>query len=155
MESGVAEGARIGLGRLMCGVVGIHAPDQEAAGLAALGLFALQHRGQESAGVAVSDGNGVMVYKDLGLVDQVIDERRLQSLRGDLAIAHCRYSTTGSTIWENSQPAFRLGPRRSVAIGHNGNLVNTQALLEELPGGRRAEGDSIPVEQIFRRMHDR
>jgi amidophosphoribosyltransferase len=120
----------------MCGVVGIHAPKQEASALAALGLFALQHRGQESAGVAVSDGHGVMVYKDLGLVDQVIDERRLQSLQGDLAIAHCRYSTTGSTIWENSQPAFRLGPRRAVAVGHNGNLVNTRALLEELPGGR-------------------
>jgi len=120
----------------MCGVVGIHAPNQEAAALAALGIFALQHRGQESAGVAVSDGKGVMVYKDLGLVDQVIDERRLQSLRGNLAIAHCRYSTTGSTIWENSQPAFRLGPRRAVAVGHNGNLVNTRQLLEELPGGR-------------------
>jgi amidophosphoribosyltransferase len=120
----------------MCGVVGIHSPNQEAAGLAALGLFALQHRGQESAGVAVSDGNGVMVYKDLGLVDQVLDDRRLQSLRGELAIAHCRYSTTGSTIWENSQPAFRLGPRRAVAVGHNGNLVNTKQLLEELPGGR-------------------
>src|SRR5918997_3922953 len=120
----------------MCGVVGIHAPSQEAAARAALGLFALQHRGQESAGVAVSDGHGVMVYKDLGLVDQVIDERRLESLRGELAIGHCRYSTTGSTIWENSQPAFRLGPRRAVAIGHNGNLVNTRELLDELPGGR-------------------
>ncbi len=120
----------------MCGIVGVHAPGQDAAGIAALGLFALQHRGQESAGVAVSDGNGVMVYKDLGLVDQVIDERRLQSLRGELAIAHCRYSTTGSTVWENSQPAFRLGPRRPVAVGHNGNLVNTRELLDELPGGR-------------------
>ncbi len=120
----------------MCGVVGIHAPGQDAASLAALGLFALQHRGQESAGVAVSDGHGVMVYKDLGLVDQVLDDRRLQSLRGELAISHCRYSTTGSTIWENSQPSFRLGPRRTVAIGHNGNLVNTQELLEQLPGGR-------------------
>jgi amidophosphoribosyltransferase len=120
----------------MCGIVGVHAPSQDAAALAALGLFALQHRGQESAGVAVSDGKGVMVYKDLGLVDQVIDERRLQSLRGDLAIAHCRYSTTGSTVWENSQPSFRLGPRRAVAVGHNGNLVNTRQLLDELPGGR-------------------
>jgi amidophosphoribosyltransferase len=120
----------------MCGVVGIHAPGQDAAGLATLGLFALQHRGQESAGVAVSDGRGVMVYKDLGLVDQVLDERRLQSLRGDLAIAHCRYSTTGSTIWENSQPALRMGPARTVAVGHNGNLVNTRELLEALPGGR-------------------
>jgi amidophosphoribosyltransferase len=120
----------------MCGVVGIHAPGQDAAGLATLGLFALQHRGQESAGVAVSDGRGVMVYKDLGLVDQVLDEGRLQSLRGDLAIAHCRYSTTGSTIWENSQPALRMGPARTVAVGHNGNLVNTRELLEALPGGR-------------------
>ena len=120
----------------MCGVVGVHAPNQDASALAALGLFALQHRGQESAGVAVSDGHGVMVYKDLGLVDQVIDERRLQSRQGHLAIAHCRYSTTGLTIWENSQPAYRLGPRRAVAVGHNGNLVNTRDLLDELPGGR-------------------
>src|SRR3954467_5094688 len=119
----------------MCGVVGIHAPGQDAAGLATLALFALQHRGQESAGVGVSDGRGVMVYKDLGLVDQVLDERRLQSLRGDLAIAHCRYSTTGSTIWENSQPTLRMGSRRTVAVGHNGNLVNTAQLLEQLPGG--------------------
>ena len=109
----------------MCGVVGIHAPGQDAAGLAALALFALQHRGQESAGIGVSDGRGVMVYKDLGLVDQVLDERRLQSLNGDLAIAHCRYSTTGSTIWENSQPTLRMGAQRTVAVGHNGNLVNT------------------------------
>ena len=101
----------------MCGVVGIHAPGQEAAGLASLALFALQHRGQESAGVAVSDGDGVMVYKDLGMVAQVLDERRLPSLRGHLAIAHCRYSTTGSTLWENSQPAYRLGPQRTVAVG--------------------------------------
>ncbi len=120
----------------MCGVVGIHAPGQEAAPLAALGLFALQHRGQESAGIAVSDRDGVMVYKDLGLVSQVLDETHIASLQGDLAISHCRYSTTGSTLWENSQPTFRLGPRRTVAIGHNGNLVNTQALLAELPGGR-------------------
>jgi amidophosphoribosyltransferase len=120
----------------VCGIVGVHVPERDAAGLAALGLFSLQHRGQESAGLAVSDGRGVMVYKDLGLVDQVLDERRLQSLRGHVAIAHCRYSTTGSTVWENSQPAFRLGPSRAVAVGHNGNLINTRALLDELPGGR-------------------
>ena len=86
--------------------------------------------------MGVSDGRGVMVYKDLGLVDQVLDERRLQSLRGNLAIAHCRYSTTGSTIWENSQPTLRMGAQRTVAVGHNGNLVNTAALLEQLPGGK-------------------
>jgi amidophosphoribosyltransferase len=120
----------------MCGVVGVHSPGQDAAELAAQAIFALQHRGQESAGLAVSDGSDVMVYKDLGLVDRVLSERTLQSLRGQRAIAHCRYSTTGSTIWENSQPQFRLGPRRRVAVGHNGNLVNTQDLLDQLPGGR-------------------
>ena len=103
---------------------------------ASLGLFALQHRGQESAGVAVSDGEQLMLYKDLGMIASVLDERRLPSLRGDLAIAHCRYSTTGSTVWENAQPTFRLGPRRALAIGHNGNLVNTRELLGQLSGGR-------------------
>lgn len=120
----------------MCGVVGVHAPGQGAGAIAALGLFALQHRGQESAGVAVGDGREVIVYKDLGLVSQVLDERRIGTLDGGLAIAHCRYSTTGSTRWENSQPTFRIGPRRTVAIGHNGNLVNTRELLAALPGGR-------------------
>jgi amidophosphoribosyltransferase len=120
----------------MCGVVGIHAPGQEAVRLAALGIFALQHRGQESAGVAVSDGDGVMVYKEMGMVAQVLDDRRLPAFPGHLAIAHCRYSTTGSTVWENSQPAYRLGPRRSVAVGHNGNLVNTRELLGRLRGGK-------------------
>ncbi|MBA2557936.1 MAG: amidophosphoribosyltransferase [Chloroflexi bacterium] len=132
----------------MCGIVGVQVPGGEAAGLAALGLFALQHRGQESAGVAVSDGEGVMVYKDLGMVAQVLDDRRLPSLRGHLAIAHCRYSTTGSTLWENSQPAFRLGPRRTVAVGHNGNLVNTRELLERLPGGRSRLHGSTDTELL-------
>jgi amidophosphoribosyltransferase len=108
----------------------------EAATVAALGLFALQHRGQESAGIAVSDGDQLMLYKDLGMISSVLDERRIPSLRGDLAIAHCRYSTTGSTVWENAQPTFRLGPRRAIAIGHNGNLVNTRDLLDQLSGGR-------------------
>ncbi len=138
----------------MCGVVGIYAPGHEAAGLAALGLFALQHRGQESAGVAVSDGEQVMVYRDLGMVPQVLDERRLPSLRGHLAIAHCRYSTTGSTLWENSQPAFRLGPRRVVAIGHNGNLVNTRELLDLLPGGRARLRGSTDTELLTALLSD-
>jgi amidophosphoribosyltransferase len=123
----------------MCGVVGVVPPagsEQDAAAIASLGLFALQHRGQESAGVAVSDGEQLMLYKDLGMIASVLDERRLPSLKGDLAIAHCRYSTTGSTIWENAQPTFRLGPRRALAIGHNGNLVNTRELLAQLSGGR-------------------
>jgi amidophosphoribosyltransferase len=132
----------------MCGIVGVYVPEHEAAGLAAMALFALQHRGQESAGVAVSDGREVMVYKDLGLVAQVLDERRLPSLRGHLAIAHCRYSTTGSTRWENSQPSFRLGSRRTVAVGHNGNLVNTRQLLELLPGGMRSMSGTSDTELL-------
>jgi amidophosphoribosyltransferase len=123
----------------MCGVFGVALPPgsgAEAAAVASTGLFGLQHRGQESAGLAVSDGAEIFLYKDLGMIAQVLDERRLPSFRGDLAIAHCRYSTTGSTIWENAQPTFRLGPRRAVAIGHNGNLVNTRELLTQLEGGR-------------------
>jgi amidophosphoribosyltransferase len=123
----------------MCGVFGAVLPPgsgSAAASIAELGLFALQHRGQESAGIAVSDRSEIFLYKDLGMIAQVLDERRLPGFRGDLAIAHCRYSTTGSTIWENAQPTFRLGPRRQVAIGHNGNLVNTRELLEQLEGGR-------------------
>ncbi len=122
----------------MCGVVGVVLPNHghEAAGVAATALFALQHRGQELAGIGVSDGKHLMIYKDLGMVGQVLDERRIPSLAGDLAVAHCRYSTTGSTVWENAQPTLRLGPRRALAIGHNGNLVNTRELLEQLQGGR-------------------
>jgi amidophosphoribosyltransferase len=123
----------------MCGVFGVALPPgsgTEAAAVASTGLFALQHRGQESAGLAVSDGAEIFLYKDLGMIAQVLDDRRLPSFHGDLAIAHCRYSTTGSTIWENAQPTFRLGPRRAVAIGHNGNLVNTRELLTQLEGGR-------------------
>src|SRR3954465_1727758 len=123
----------------MCGVFGVVLPpagDQGAAGPAALGVFALQPRGQESAGVAVSDGEQLMLYKDLGMIASVLDERRLPSLKGELAIAHCRYSTTGSTVWENAQPTHRLGPRRALAVGHNGNLVNTRDLLDQLQGGR-------------------
>ncbi|MHB8959440.1 MAG: amidophosphoribosyltransferase [Candidatus Limnocylindrales bacterium] len=122
----------------MCGVVGVVLPDRghEAAAVAATALFALQHRGQESAGVGVSDQGHLMIYKDLGMVTQVLDERRIPSLTGDLAVAHCRYSTTGSTVWENAQPTLRLGPRRAIAIGHNGNLVNTRELLAQLEGGR-------------------
>ncbi len=120
----------------MCGIFAAVTPGQQAGRIAALGLFALQHRGQESAGLAASDGDQLMLYKDLGLIGQVLDERRLPSLAGELAIAHCRYSTTGSTIWENAQPTLRLGPRRALAIGHNGNLVNTRELLGRLTGGR-------------------
>ena len=126
----------------------------EAAAIATLGLFALQHRGQESAGIAVSDGEQLMLYKDLGMIGSVLDERRLPSLRGTLAIAHCRYSTTGSTIWENAQPTYRQGPRRAIAIGHNGNLVNTRELLGQLAGGRARLPASTDTELLTALLAD-
>jgi len=141
----------------VCGVFGAVVPPgsaTSAAEVAALGLFALQHRGQESAGLAVSDGDQLMLYKDLGLISSVLDERRIPSLRGDLAIAHCRYSTTGSTVWENAQPTFRLGPRRAIAIGHNGNLVNTRDLLAQLPGGRARLPASTDTELLTALLAD-
>ncbi|MDA8238527.1 MAG: amidophosphoribosyltransferase [Chloroflexi bacterium] len=138
----------------MCGVFGAVTLDGDAARIAAVGLFALQHRGQESAGLAASDGEQIMLYKDLGLVAQVLDERRLPSLPGQLAIAHCRYSTTGSTVWENAQPTLRLGPRRALAIGHNGNLVNTRELLERLPGGRSRLPASTDTELLTALLAD-
>jgi amidophosphoribosyltransferase len=141
----------------MCGVFGVVlAPGagQSAAALASLGLFALQHRGQESAGVAVSDGEQLMLYKDLGMIASVLDERRLPSLKGELAIAHCRYSTTGSTVWENAQPTFRLGPRRALAVGHNGNLVNTRDLLTQLSGGRTRLPASTDTELLTALLAD-
>ncbi len=141
----------------MCGVFGAVVPGgepTEAAAIATLGLFALQHRGQESAGVAVSDGEQVMLYKDLGMISTVLDERRLPSLRGNLAIAHCRYSTTGSTVWENAQPTYRQGPRRALAIGHNGNLVNTRDLLAQLSGGRSRLPASTDTELLTALLAD-
>ncbi|MGH2545522.1 MAG: amidophosphoribosyltransferase [Actinomycetota bacterium] len=121
--------------REACGLFGVWAPGEDVARLAYFGLYALQHRGQESAGIAVSDGHNILVYRELGLVSQVFDERTLSTLQGDLAIGHNRYSTTGSTTWENAQPSFKTGGARGLALGHNGNLVNTEALAERV--GRR------------------
>ncbi|MET0422422.1 MAG: amidophosphoribosyltransferase [Actinoplanes sp.] len=116
-----------------CGVFGVWAPEEEVAKLTYFGLFALQHRGQEAAGIAVSDGSGVVVYKDLGLVSQVFDEPTLASLRGHLAIGHTRYSTTGGSNWENAQPTIRATTAgTTIALAHNGNLVNTAELAREV-----------------------
>ncbi len=121
-----------------CGVFGVWAPGEDVAKLTYYGLYALQHRGQEAAGIAVSDGRRIVVFKDLGLVSQVFDEQVLSSLRGHLAVGHCRYSTTGSTTWENAQPTFRTTAAGSgVALGHNGNLVNTAELRDEVLRGAR------------------
>ena len=116
-----------------CGVFGVWAPGEDVAKLAYYGLHALQHRGQESAGIAVSDGRRIVVHKEMGLVAQVFDEPSLTALRGDIAVAHCRYSTTGAPIWANAQPTFRSTPVVSIALGHNGNLTNTRELAAMLP----------------------
>src|SRR5690606_14569509 len=116
-----------------CGVVGVWAPGEEVSKLTYFGLYALQHRGQEAAGIAVSDGSRTVVYKDLGLVAQVFDESTLAPLQGHLAIGHARYSTTGAPTWENSQPTIRSTTTgTAIALAHNGNLVNTADLLKEV-----------------------
>ena len=115
-----------------CGVFGVWAPGEEVSKLTYFGLYALQHRGQESAGIAVSNGEGIVVYKDMGLVAQVFDESHLMALDGHLAIGHTRYSTTGSSVWENAQPTFRDTPSGGVALGHNGNLINTGELARRV-----------------------
>jgi amidophosphoribosyltransferase len=120
-----------------CGVFGVWAPGEDVAKMTYYGLYALQHRGQEAAGIAVSDGSGVVVYKDLGLVAQVFDEPTLASLRGHIAIGHARYSTTGASTWENAQPTLRSTPAgdrggTTIALAHNGNLVNTAELARRV-----------------------
>jgi amidophosphoribosyltransferase len=123
----------------MCGVFGVYAPDRDVSRLTYFGLFALQHRGQESAGIAVSEQGRLTALRDLGLVSQVFDEQKLHGLRGSVAIGHTRYSTTGSSQWSNAQPLVQHGGFRTVALGHNGNLVNATALRDEL----RARGVTL------------
>src|SRR5919206_1768175 len=114
-----------------CGVFGIYAPESDVARLAYFGLYALQHRGQESAGIAAAEDGQILAVRDLGLVSQVFDETKLRALTGSAAIGHVRYSTTGSSAWENAQPIYRQG-RHDVALAHNGNLINAVALHSEL-----------------------
>ncbi len=113
-----------------CGVFGVWAPGEEVAKLTFYGLYALQHRGTESAGIATSDGSRILVYKDMGLVSQVFTESDLATLPGNLAIGHCRYSTTGSSTWVNAQPTLRPTKYGTLALAHNGNLTNTGDLAE-------------------------
>jgi amidophosphoribosyltransferase len=115
-----------------CGVFGLYAPELEVAKLAYFGLYALQHRGQESAGIATFADSQIYLHKEMGLVSQVFDEKTLQSLPGEIAVGHTRYSTTGSSRVVNAQPVVvnsRMGP---LALAHNGNLVNTHALREQV-----------------------
>jgi len=115
-----------------CGVFGVYGPGEEVAKLAYFGLYALQHRGQESAGIAASDGRRILVFKDMGLVSQVFDEGSLEALQGHIAVGHTRYSTTGASTWANAQPTLGPTAHGTVAMGHNGNLTNTQELIELL-----------------------
>jgi amidophosphoribosyltransferase len=115
-------------------VFGVWAPGEEVAKLTYFGLYALQHRGQESAGIAVSNGHQILVYKDMGLVSQAFDEATLASLKGHISVGHCRYSTTGSSVWANAQPTFRSTASGSIALAHNGNLTNTHELTQDLDG---------------------
>ena len=129
-----------------CGVFGVYAPGRDVAQLTFDGIYALQHRGQESAGMAVSDGETITVVKDMGLVPTVFDERTLSALPGYLAIGHTRYSTHGSSDWSNAQPVYRPVGRAGFALGHNGNLTNTDALAERagmLPGLGVTDSDVV------------
>ncbi|SQB96031.1 amidophosphoribosyltransferase [Clostridium paraputrificum] len=118
-----------------CGVFGVWAPGEDVSKLTYYGLFALQHRGQEAAGIAVGDGDQILVFKDLGLVSQVFDEQSLDALKGHIAVGHTRYTTAGAPSWENAQPMFRMAPDGTdIALGHNGNLINHVALAEEAAG---------------------
>jgi amidophosphoribosyltransferase len=132
----------------MCGVFGIRSSERDVARLAYFGLFALQHRGQESAGIAVSDRGRLTVLRDMGLVAQVFDEEKLQALPGEVAIGHTRYSTTGSTLWANAQPLVHHGSARTVALGHNGNLTNTEELRDGLASVGIALGATSDTEVI-------
>src|SRR3984957_10258774 len=129
-----------------CGVFGVYAPGKLVAQLTFDGLYALQHRGQESAGMAVSDGETITAVKDMGLVTTVFNERTVSCLPGDLAIGHTRYSTTGASTWRNAQPVYRAVGGVGFALGHNGNLTNTASLAERagmLPGFVASDSDLV------------
>jgi amidophosphoribosyltransferase len=125
-----------------CGVFGVYAPGHDVARLAYFGLYALQHRGQESAGIATCEGGMITTLRDSGLVSQVFDEEKLRALEGDMAIGHVRYSTTGGGSWENAQPIWR-DDGRELALAHNGNLTNAVELWGEMKEkGLRFRGTS-------------
>ncbi len=142
--------------REACGVFGVRAPGRPVSQLTYDGLFALQHRGQESAGMAVSDGETLVVVKDMGLVTNVFNGYRLASLQGHLAIGHTRYSTTGASSWQYAQPVYRNAGGQAFALGHNGNLTNTDRLGASagmLPGTVGNDSDLI-AELVARRLED-
>ena len=134
--------------RLMCGVFGIRSTERDVARIAYFALFALQHRGQEAAGIAVSDRGRLTALRDMGLVAQVFDEEKLQALPGEVAIGHTRYSTTGANAWANAQPLVHHGAARTVALAHNGNLTNTEELRDALAADGIGLGATSDTEAI-------
>jgi amidophosphoribosyltransferase len=116
----------------MCGITGVYAPGRDAARLAFFALYALQHRGQESAGIAAADGGTIRSHKDMGLLGAIFDEEILGGLSGHIAVGHTRYSTTGSSIVVNAQPLLERTELGDFAFAHNGNMTNTDELRETL-----------------------
>jgi amidophosphoribosyltransferase len=139
-----------------CGVFAVYARGEDVATLCYYGLYALQHRGQESAGIAVADGTHILVSKEMGLVNQVFTPQRLVGLSGHLGIGHVRYSTTGASTWDNAQPAFKVTPAgNAIALAHNGNLVNTVDLARDLGGaGDKCSTDSELLATMLARDAD-
>jgi len=135
-----------------CGVFGAVVPGSHVANLIYFGLFALQHRGQESAGIAVGDGERLTEYKNMGLVSSVFDGGKLAGLQGPIGIGHTRYSTTGSSNWDNAQPSFRSIGERSIALGHNGNLTNTVALASLLGSAPGSTDSELMTEAIAKEI---
>lgn len=139
-----------------CGVFGIFAPGEDVARITFFGLFALQHRGQESAGIAVSDGKRIKIHKGMGLVTQIFTEKAIEDLPGDSAIGHTRYSTTGSSILCNAQPLTTSSKVGDIAVAHNGNLVNTAKLKAELEADGcvfTTTNDSEVIAQLLAKLH--
>lgn len=140
-----------------CGIFGVFAPGGDVARLTYFGLNALQHRGQESAGIAVADGQSILVFKEMGLANQVFNEQNLTTLQGHIAIGHVRYSTTGSTHWRNAQPVHKTFAGGTLALAHNGNLINTQQLRSELRQNGshfRSTGDSEVIANLIAQEAD-
>src|SRR3954466_7377753 len=133
----------------MCGVFGVRAPHRDVARLTYFGLYALQHRGQESAGIAVSEDGRLTALRDLGLVPQGFDEPPPSGPNGGVAIGHTRYSTTGGNAWENAQPLLHHGRARLVALGHNGNLVNAEELREVVGKPLASTADSEVIAALI------
>ena len=134
-----ADGWHVDRPKEECGVLGLYTPGGEAARLAFFALFALQHRGQESAGIAVSDGHQVRMHKDMGLISHVFNEEILAGLPGHMAVGHTRYSTSGSSVLRNAQPIYCTSVVGEIAVAHNGNLINAAELRKELED----EGDRL------------